>query len=393
MKIIVHDCSGHPFQVQLSRHLAARGHNVTHVWFVDEVGPKGVMRPRSTDAPGLRFVGIKSDRIVSPNALIARRFGEIAYGRKVAALIKDCKPDVVLSGNTPTEAQDKIITACRAQNVRFVYWLQDVYSAGVTTFLSKQMGIIGQAIGWYYRRLDRCHMRDSDAIVAITDDFTSLASEWGESRSKVSVIENWGALDELPLRNKRNPWSLRHGLDCSFSFIYNGTLGRKHNPSLLVKLAEQGLGLVVVAAEGAGFNQLELMQRSSRPDRLKLLPLQPAEQLPDVLGTADVLVAIIEADAAIFAVPSKVLSYMCAGRPILLAAPKANLAARTVERAQAGIVVDPSDGPGFLAAARRLFSDKSLRTKHGANGRCFAERTFDMDGITTRFEQVLMERN
>ena len=49
---------------------------------------------------------------------------------------------------------------------------------------------------------------------------------------------------------------------------------------------------------------------------------------------------MIEADAGKFAVPSKVPSYMCAGRPILLAAPKENLAARTVARANAGIVVE-----------------------------------------------------
>ncbi|RYJ01060.1 MAG: glycosyltransferase WbuB, partial [Actinomycetales bacterium] len=30
MKVVVHDFSGHPFQVQLSRELARRGHDVVH---------------------------------------------------------------------------------------------------------------------------------------------------------------------------------------------------------------------------------------------------------------------------------------------------------------------------------------------------------------------------
>ena len=32
MKIIVHDYAGHPFQVQLSRRLASRGHEVLHLY-------------------------------------------------------------------------------------------------------------------------------------------------------------------------------------------------------------------------------------------------------------------------------------------------------------------------------------------------------------------------
>ena len=31
MRILIHDFAGHPFQMQLSRQLAARGHFVTHV--------------------------------------------------------------------------------------------------------------------------------------------------------------------------------------------------------------------------------------------------------------------------------------------------------------------------------------------------------------------------
>ena len=42
---------------------------------------------------------------------------------------------------------------------------------------------------------------------------------------------------------------------------------------------------------------------------LRFMGFQPFEALPDVLGSADVLVAILEADAGVFSVPSKVLSY------------------------------------------------------------------------------------
>ena len=150
---------------------------------------------------------------------------------------------------------------------------------------------------------------------------------------------------------------------------------------LLAKLA-QDCGSVLVVAQGYGVPYLQTVKAEQRLDTLTLLPIQPAKHLADVLATADVLVATIEPDASTFAVPSKVLSYLCAGRPILLAAPKENLAARIVERANAGIVVNPADATGFFAAATRLRDDPQLRTKLGGNGRACARSAFDMQQIT-----------
>jgi glycosyltransferase involved in cell wall biosynthesis len=90
-------------------------------------------------------------------------------------------------------------------------------------------------------------------------------------------------------------------------------------------------------------------------------------------------------------VPGKVLSYLCVGRPILGAIAKKNLAALTIEEARAGIVVEPDDHQGFLAGLDRLLSDAEFREQLGRNGRNYAERTFDIGHIASRFEAVFVE--
>ena len=53
LRIAVHDYSGHPFQVQLSRALAERGHEVLHLYSTRFQTPRGplaggpMIRPRS----------------------------------------------------------------------------------------------------------------------------------------------------------------------------------------------------------------------------------------------------------------------------------------------------------------------------------------------------------
>jgi glycosyltransferase involved in cell wall biosynthesis len=381
MRILVHDYAGHPFQIQLSRQLAMRGHDVTHAHFTENPGPKGSFISRPGDPSSLSFQGITIGKGYDKTSLITRRFNDVEYGRRAARIVRDLEPDVVISGNTPTEAQKAIITACKAGRIRFVYWLQDFYSIAVTTLLSKKLGVAGAPIGWYYRRLERGQLRDSDAVVAITDDFVLRASAWAGDKAKVSVIENWATLEDIQVGAKDNAWSREHGLHNHFNYVYSGTLGLKHNPNLLIQLArtsDQDTRVVAVA-EGVGVTQLKAAS-SSGLDTIKLL------------ATGDVLVAMIEGDAGNFAVPSKVQSYLCAGRPILLAAPATNLAARIVARENAGIVVEPGDEAGFLAAAARLRADPGLRERLGANGRLYAERTFDIGRITDRFEAVLREK-
>ena len=83
------------------------------------------------------------------------------------------------------------------------------------------------------------------------------------------------------------------------------------------------------------------------------------------------------------------LSYLCAGRPLLAALPRDNLAARTVEGSGAGILVAPEDADGFVDGARRLLGDAGLQERLGAAARAYAERTFDIGTIADRFEEVI----
>lgn len=390
VKVLVHDYAGHPFQVHLSRHLATRGHEVTHAYFAEDPGPKGMLHCRQSDPSTLEFAPITIGRRYDKSLLLARRFNDMEYGRRAARIIRDLKPDVVISGNTPTEAQAAIVAECKAVPSGFVYWLQDFYSIAVSMLLRKRLGNAGRLIGLYYRWLERSQLRNSDAVVIISEDFRALASVWAGSDAKVRTITNWAALEDIPVRTKENNWSREHALHGDFTFVYSGTLALKHNPDLLVRLA-QNCGprtLVVVVAQGAGMKHLEDAKAKHRLDSLRLLPLQPIARFPEVLATGDVLVAVIEADAGTYSVPSKVQSYLCAGRSILLAAPGENLAARVVARENAGIVVAP-DGSDFMAAAIRLRHDNELRAQQGANGRAYAEKAFDMIKIVDAFEETL----
>ncbi|MEM8953986.1 MAG: glycosyltransferase family 4 protein [Verrucomicrobiota bacterium] len=400
MRILVHDYAGHPFQVQLSRALAAKGHEVNHAFASSLQTPRGELLRKRSDPARFTVTEVPMD----PNyprfkySFRKRRNMEVQYGHEVARLIQEWKPDSILSANTPTETQQPIIESARKVGSRFAFWVQDFYSIAVDKLVRKKIPVIGRFVGGYYRYLDKRQLHQSDSVIAITEDFKPLLTkEFNIPEDKVAVIPNWAPIESLPVLPKVNSWAKSQELSHKFVFLYTGTLGMKHNPNLLLQLAlkfknHQDVQVVVVS-EGIGAEWLKAEREKYQLKNLVLLPYQPFDELPKVLASGDVLISVLEEDAGVFSVPSKVLTYLCAQRPLLLAVPNVNLAARIIDSENAGLTVPPSDTQAFLHAAERFFENDAFRAEKAQNARIYAEKSFKIEEIVLKFDKILNNYN
>jgi colanic acid biosynthesis glycosyl transferase WcaI len=383
MRVVLNDYAGHPFQAQLARELADRGHEVLFVYCSTNVTPHGDL---AAERPGLEVVGVSTGRTFAKYSLVRRTVQEIRYGLASARLQRSRGCDVVLSSNVPILAL--LVMRLLMPGVRQVLWLQDIQAGLAGLLLTGPKRILASV----FERLEHRAITGADAVVAIAPSMADHLAERGVDRERVSVIENWAPIEDLPQRPRRNHWSARHGLDDAFVFLYSGTIGIKHRPELLVRLsqefAERPEVRIVAVSEGRGAEWLADEQRRLGLDNLVLLPFQPFAELPDVLASADVLVALLEPQAGTFSIPSKILSYLCAGRALLASLPGVNSAAGLVaDRSRSGLVSSTEEA--FVADARRLFESATLRHQLGASGRRHAELAFDIDRIADRFVEVL----
>jgi len=394
MRIAVNDYSGHPFQVEASRELARRGHVVLHLYSADFQTPKGDLLRKEDDPAGFAVEGVALGEPFQKYNFVRRRGQEIRYGRLIAAALETFRPDVVIASNNPLDAQRIVQGYCRRNGVPFVFWLQDFYSNAIMSVLSARIPVAGHAIGALYTQIEKTLLRRSAHVIAISNDFLPQLAAWGVAATRTTVIENWAPKDKIGICERDNAWRKSRGLGDSMVVLYTGTLGLKHNPDLVLaaarRLARRGGDLrIVVVSEGP---QVEYLRKAAADEGLRnliLFPFQPFEHYGEVLGAADVLIAMIEPDAAHYSVPSKVLSYHCSGRPIVLSAASANLAAKIIGQAGSGFVTDPGDEDGFVAAIERLVDDRALREACGARARAYADETFDLARIADRFETLL----
>ena len=233
--------------------------------------------------------------------------------------------------------------------------------------------------------------------MCITDDFIDVLRRWGVDTCKAITIENWAGLDEItPAARAGTPWAVNMGLADRPVLLYSGTLGLKHNPQLLWRLAERlaadpqrADACVVVVLRGRRRGLAAARFAESRcPRTADCSRSSPMIASAKCSARQRSSLPLLEPDAGVFSVPSKVLSYMAAGRPILLAAPAINLASRTVAREHAGMVVEPDDEAGFVDAALALLDAPARAERLGAAGRAYAERAFDIETIADRFEAL-----
>lgn len=388
MHILVHDFAGHPFQAELSRELARRGHRVDHAYFVGDIGPKGDFEIGPSDAEGLSFSPLGGDIPYSKSNFIQRRSGDVAYGKALAEHVRKTRPDVIICGNAPTDVVQGLTVGLKSLDTAFVYWVQDFNGLAAKRLLSSRLPVVGDLVGDYYMELDKRHLRAADQVVHITEAFRPYTDSWGVDGSKVTVIPNWGAIAGIDVLSRDTPWAKEHGLGDKSRFLYSGTLALKHNPALITALGRAVGDEAEVLLVSAGVGADQVKREAETIPALRCLPLQPFNVFDQVLGSADVLLAVIENDAGEFSVPSKILSYLCAGKPIVLAAPAGNLAARTVAETGAGVVVDPSDEEGFVAAALAYSRNPEKARAAGAAGRAYAEANFDIATVASRFETV-----
>jgi len=217
-------------------------------------------------------------------------------------------------------------------------------------------------------------------IIVQSPGFRSLLVERGVPSEKITVVYNWA--DEISIPTDA---TLPPGFEATdgVRFLFAGNMGAAQglaallDAALLIQNAQLNVTFLLM---GSGTEQLalEAQARQLSLANVRFLPRVPMSEVQAYLAAADILIVHLK-DQPLFRVtiPSKTQAYLCAGRPILMAAP--GDAADLVARAEAGMVAipeDPQDLAAKIQALAALTADE--RAQMGARGHAFYDSTLSM---------------
>jgi len=374
-----------PYTTDLAEHLAQLGHDVTVIaafphypqwrWQVDR--PPFRLEESRNGVP-VRRIRPVLPRI--PSQTLWRLTFDVSLG--MTALIESLrvsKPDVVICISPPVQTGLIGMVRWPLRRPAFVVQAHDLPSqAGAAVGMYRQ--------GWFYRiatAVEMAFYRRADCVVVISQRFADKLAQLGLDAKKVQVIANWGRYDGVAGEPSA---AARAELGVSADqllAVHTGNMGEKQGLKNVVHAADlmQDLPWARFALVGDGPQSSHL--RAQIADRglqnLVMLPLQSSDRFKVLLASSDVLVLNQRRGVVDSVVPSKLLTYMAAGKPILAAVHPSSTAAEIVERAACGIVVEPENPAAFVEGMIKLRQQQANLAELGARARQFAEEHFSRE--------------
>ena len=301
------------------------------------------------------------------------------------------KPDVVIA------TSPQLLVALSGwwlafwKHVPFVFEVRDLWpeslaavgAAGEGSFLHRALGAIA---GFLYRRADR--------IVVVTPAFKEhLMRHWNVPASKISIVENGVEADLF----RPDPGALEtrkalHLEDC-FLICYIGTMGNAHGLQTLIAAAEDlqttlPNAMFLLIGEGAEKDRIVNLASERRLTNIRFLNQQPRERIPAYVSAADLcLVMLKKTELFKTVIPTKLLEYMACERPVVVAVD--GQSREMVERAGAGIFVEPENSVALVKAIRDLEKCPEQRLEMGKRGRQFIVNNLSREKTAQDYIAVL----
>ena len=303
-----------------------------------------------------------------------------------AALVRGV--DVVLTPSPPLTLGLVDALLSRLRRVPFVYWVQDLFPEAAV-----RLGVVQSrpAIA-ALERVERLVYAEAAHVSVICEAFARHLLAHRVPRHKISVIPNFADTTHLaPAPSRVNPFRAHLPKD-AFVIQFSGRMGRSQALHTvlaawqLVRAARPAARLMMV---GDGPTQAQVRAALAGDPRATVLPTQARAALPELLAAADVGLTPLQAGLAGTSLPSKLLSLMAAGRPVVAGVDAGSDAATLVRAARCGVVVPPEDVGALAQALLMLHDDPQGAAAMGERGRAHAVGHYSAEVVVPRYDAML----
>ena len=387
-----------PLMTELAEGLVERGHEVRVItgmpnypqreiydeykgkWYVTEQ-KNGVTIQRS-------YLRIKS----KPN-LVDRLLLELSFIlTSLPQAFNGQRPDVILLTVPPLLVSLPATLLGRLYKCPVVLNVQDILpEAAVRVGLMENKWMIRAC-----ETLEKFAYRNAQSISVIADGFCENLVNKGVSVKKIVCIPNWVNLNFIrPLLPENNSWRTAHQLNGKFVVMYSGNIALTQGLETVVAAAAclrhiKNIAFVI-AGESIALAELQKYCLSCGADNVLLLPLQPREQLPEMLAAADVGLIMQKRNVISFNMPSKIPLLLASGRPIVGSVPATGTAAKAITESGGGIIVEPESPDALAAAVLDLYNNLAMAVQLGNKGRQFAVEYYSFDQAIESYEKLFYD--
>mgnify|MGYP001022086464 CR=1 FL=1 len=209
----------------------------------------------------------------------------------------------------------------------------------------------------------------------------------------VVVVPNWVNTNEIAPGERDNAFRRSAGYSPEdFVVSFAGTMGFSQDIDIVLEAAKHlsSIPRIKFLLVGDGVEKARLVEKAGEMSlgNLQFLPMQPKERYPEVLAASDVSLVTLKKEVLTPVVPSKLLSIMASGRPVIASMNLYGDAPTIIQRSGCGVCVPAGDAEEFAAAIRSLWENEAIRLEMGKRGREFVVREFSVGACASKYEEL-----
>ncbi|MBA4317055.1 MAG: glycosyltransferase WbuB [Flavobacterium sp.] len=382
---------------ELGRELTQRGHHVTvltgfpkyhvekskvnselkkSIWVKEKMENMDVIRIRTLDMPRQIPIFRGLDQLTS--SIMFFFFG---------LFLNNNRPDIILVYSPPLFLGITAFFLRLIKKGKFVLNVQDLFpQSAIDLGLLKNKLLIK-----LFRIIESILYRKADAVTVHSSGNKVHVINCGGNQNHIHIVHNPVDTKFIVPGNRNNEFRHRYDIpEIKFVVSFAGVIGYSQDLDTVIDAAKflreyKDIEFYIV---GDGVEKQRLIEMAKDLKNVKFLPMLPKDEYLELLHASDLCLVTLRSEVKTPVVPSKILSIMAAGRPVVACLPLEGDAPIIIKDANCGICLEPDNPVKLSEAIAEIYKNRESVNKYSVNGRKYAEDNFSLETCTSTYENI-----
>jgi colanic acid biosynthesis glycosyl transferase WcaI len=326
--------------------------------------------------------------IPSQASSVKRILHEASFVTSAMARAVFCnRPEVLLVVSPPLGLAAPAILLSRLWRIPYVFDVEDLQPDSAA-----DLGMLPRPALKLLYGLESMAYRHARLVTTLTATMRDRIAGKGVSNDKIALIEPRmdESLSDISSEEGR-AFRAQYGIDGKFLVTYSGNIGVKQKLDVVIEAAALHRNddsiLFLIVGNGSDCGRIQRRASELSLSNLRFLPLLAEPDFRGLLSASDVCLVTQQKAASEIAFPSKVVTYLAAGCPVIASVSSESEMARIATESGAGVVAEAESGAQLLNAILKL--RKSNLVEMGICARTYAFRRWSSQRVLGDLERSL----
>lgn len=360
----------HNIYADLMREFAKNGH---HVWIVSPVERRHKMQSELIDVQGndwhsnVHILKLKTGNIQKTNIVekgISTVLLEGTVKRGIKRYLSNVKFDLVLYSTPPITLVKPVKYVKKRDNAKTYLMLKDIFPQNAVDLgMMKTSGIKG-IIYKHFRKQEKQLYAISDKIGCMSQANVDYVLKHNEeiSPNKVEICPNSIEVQNMALTaDEKVEMRKKYGIPLDKKvFVYGGNLGKPQGIPFIIECLraekENQDVFFLIVGDGTEYGKLEEFVTTDEPVNVKLMKRLPKDDYDRMIAACDIGMIFLDHRFTIPNFPSRLLSYMQAGLPVLACTDSNTDIGKVITEGQLGWWCESDDCNSFCSTISTILN-------------------------------------